>query len=278
MRDPSRQETIVNATAHLRQPDALYKVNFFGPFRVTRNNQPVGEPVWRRNKAKSLLKWFLLNVNGRYSSDQLIKNFWPSASGAPAERNLYVAIHYLRHLLEPDLPPRHESSYIRRNKDNFYWFKVDENWWADIFDVHYHYKEAKEAEQRGELAEAIAHYQQIVEYCRLGFLHEDSYEDVFASYRRYYECIYTEVLDRLMQLYSQAGKADEVLTYAHYALLIDPYSESAIKAIAQAYFRQGNTASAIRELDHFQAFLREDLGIEPGEELLSLRKKIAELE
>jgi len=277
MHEPSRQETIVNVTAHLRRSDALYKVHFFGLFRVLRNDQPLGEPVWRRNKAKSLLKWFLLNINGRYSSDQLIKSFWPNATGAPAERNLYVAIHYLRHLLEPELPPRHESSYIRRNKDNFYWFKVDEDWWADIFDVHYHYKEAKEAEQRDELMKAITHYHQVVEYCRLGFLPEDAYEDIFAPYRRYYECLYTEVLDRLMLLCSQVDRIDDVLTYAHHALLIDPYSESAIRAIAQAYFRQGNTVGAIRELDRFRAFLREDLGVEPGEELLSLRKKIAEL-
>src|SRR5437773_4600551 len=117
MRGPSRQEAIVTATAHLHKSTALYKVHFFGPFRVIRDNQPLGEPVWRRNKAKALLKWFLLNVDGRYSTDQLIKNFWPEATRPSAERNLYVAIHYLRHLLEPNLPPRQESQYLCRTKD-----------------------------------------------------------------------------------------------------------------------------------------------------------------
>src|SRR5581483_5838624 len=127
MHEPSRQETIVNVTAHLRRSDALYKVHFFGLFRVLRDNQPLGEPVWRRNKAKSLLKWFLLNTGRMFSADQLIKSFWPDMTRASAERNFHVSIHYLRHLLEPDLPPRHESTYIRRNKDNLYWFELDEN-------------------------------------------------------------------------------------------------------------------------------------------------------
>src|SRR5437867_11627106 len=112
---------------------AFYKVHFFGPFRVMRGNQPVGEPMWRRNKAKTLLKWFLLNTGRMFSTDQLIAGFWPDMSKASAQRNLHVAIHYLRHLLEPDLPPRRESKYIRCNKDNLYWFERDESWWADIF-------------------------------------------------------------------------------------------------------------------------------------------------
>lgn len=261
-----------------REITPLYTVHFFGPFRVTRHSQPVGEPVWRRNKAKVLLKWFLLNPGRMFSTDQLITCFWPDVPRSSAERNLHVAIHYLRHLLEPDLLPRSESTYIRRNKDNFYWFELDESWWADIFDLYNHYTAAREAEHREEQMVAITHYRQVVAYCSLGFLHEDAYDDTFSPYRRHYERIYTEVLERLMYLYAHIGRVDEVLTYAHHALLVNPYCESAVKAIADAYFSQGNTAGAIRKLDYFQAFLKEDLGLEPGEDILSLRKRIAELE
>lgn len=271
---PARQKAAFADVAHFCVTAPLYRVHFFGPFRVTRDNQPVGEPLWRRNKAKVLLKWFLLNPGRMFSIDQLIECFWPSINRSSARRNLYVAIHHLRHLLEPDLSPRHESTYIRRNKDNFYWFELDETWWADIFDVHHHYTEAKEAEQRGKQTVAITHYRQVVTYCSRGFLHEDAYEDTFSPYRRHFERIYTEVLESLMHFYSQVGRVDEVLTYAHHALLVDPYCESAVKAIAQAYFHQGNAAGAIHELDYFQAFLKKDLGVEPGEDILSLRKSI----
>lgn len=278
--EPARQDAIsMNASyADALTATVLYHVHFFGPFRVLRNGVPIGEPVWRRNKAKALLKWFLLNPGRMVSASQLIKNFWPETDKVSAERNLYVAIHYLRHLLEPDLAPRRESSYIRRNKDNFYWFELDENWWADIFEVQHHYSAAKEAEQRNEIEAAIAHYRQIVAYCEKEFLHEDTYEDAFSSYRRHYERIYTEVLERLMHLHSHTGKPGEALTYAHHALLVDPYCESAVRTIVNAYFRQGNIAGAIHKLDAFQTFLKEDLGVEPGEEMLALRRTIAERE
>ncbi len=278
MQGSIRQEVTPVNIAPLSTLTSFYKVHFFGPFRVIRDNQLVREPVWRRSKAKALLKWFLLNSGRMFSTDQLIECFWPDTSRASAERNLHVAIYYLRHLLEPDLPPHHESKYIRRNGDNLYWIELDETWWADIFDLHYCYTAAQKAEQRGESATAIHYYRQVIAYCRPGFLHEDAYDDTFSPYRRHYERIYTEVLESLMRLSTQAGKVDEVLTYAHHALLVDPYCESAIKAIAYAYIRQGNTAGAIRKLDYFQSFLKEDLGLEPGEEILSLRKRIAELE
>src|SRR5947209_979594 len=110
-------KSLVTTSIPHQKSTTFYKVHFFGAFRVLRDNQPVGEPIWRRNKAKTLLKWFLLNAGRMFSTDQLIAGFWPDMSKTSAERNLHVAIHYLRHLLEPDLPPRHESKYIRRNKD-----------------------------------------------------------------------------------------------------------------------------------------------------------------
>lgn len=273
-----KQEAMPVNITRLRALTPFYRVHFFGPFRVVRDNQLIREPVWRRSKAKALLKWFLLNAGTMFSTDQLIECFWPNTSRPSAERNLHVAIYYLRHLLEPDLLPHHESKYIRRNGNNLYWVELDESWWADVFDLHYYYTAAQKAEQRGDSATAIPYYRKVTEYCSLGFLHEDAYDDTFSPYRRHYERIYTEVLESLMRLSTQAGKVDEVLTYAHHALLVDPYCESAIKAIVHAYIRQGNTAGAIRKLDHFQAFLKEDLGLEPGEEILSLRKRIAGLE
>jgi len=220
----------------------------------------------------------LLNSGRMFSTDQLIEYFWPGTPKSSAERNLYVTIYYLRHLLEPTLPPRHESKYIRRNKDNLYWLELDETWWADIFDLQHYHTAAQEAERRGEAATAINCYRQVVAYCSLGFLQEDAYEDAFSPYRRHYERIYTEVLESLIRLYTQAGKVDEVLNYAHHALLVDPYCESAVTAIAHAYFHQGNIAGAIHKLDNFQAFLKEDLGVDPGENILFLRKRFAELE
>jgi DNA-binding SARP family transcriptional activator len=266
------------ATFYGNESMALYKVYFFGPFRIMSKDQPFNEFVWRRNKARSLLKWFLLNPYRLFSVDQLIALFWPGIERSSGLRNLHVTTNYLRHLLEPELLPYQKSKFIRRNKNNFYWFELDESWWADIFDIQYLLTAATQAEQCGNIVEAIAHYGKIARYCSRSFLPEDAYEDTFAPYRRQYERITTQVLESLIRLCSQCGQFDEVFSYSHQALLIDPYCEVAIKAIVNAYFKQGNITEATRKLDDFQSLLKEDLGLGLSEDILSLKRNFRKRE
>ena len=90
---------------HLSQSHARYKAYFFGSFRITLDERPLGEPAWRRNKAKALLKWFLLNPSELFSLEQLSKLFWPDIAREVAASNVHVTLHYLRHVLEPQAGP-----------------------------------------------------------------------------------------------------------------------------------------------------------------------------
>ncbi len=265
-----------NNFAHASELEAtaVYRAYFFGPFRVIHDSQALGEPVWRRNKAKGLLKWLLLNPGRLFSAAQLIEVFWPGVASVSGSRNLHVTINYLRHLLEPDLLSRQESRFLRRNKNNFYWFETDKCWWADIFALQQHQAAAKEAELCGDTKELIVQYREIVQYCKLGFLSEDAYEDTFSIYRRQYDYLYMQTLENLIHLCSKLCLFDEVFAYAHQALLVDPYCELAIKAIVNAYLQQGNTVGALRRLDDFQRLLKSDLGTGLRGDLLSLRRRL----
>lgn len=259
---------------HPSQSYATYKAYLFGPFRVTQNEQVLGGLNWRRNKAKMLLKWFLLNPGDLFSVEQLAKLLWPGIAKSAASSNLHVTLHYLRHVLEPDLVSGHPSTFIRRNRHNYYWFELNDAWWIDAFDVQYLSASIKEAEKNGEFLRAIALSRQLISYYNQGFLPEDIYEDIFSSYRRQHDYAYTQLLEHLMQLHMQANQFDEALSCALHILSLDPYSEDAIKTIVHIYLQQGNTISAIRQLDNFQRFLKQDLGIEPGEEISLLRTAI----
>ena len=259
---------------HLSQSQARYKAYFFGPFCITLDERPLGEPTWRRNKAKALLKWFLLNPADLFSTEQLGKLFWPDISKEGAASNLHVTLHYLRHVLEPELPLGCPSTFIRRNRHNYYWFDLNDLWWTDMFDVQHLSTTAKEAERRGETARAIALYGQLISYYSLTFLPEDIYEDVFSPYRRQHDYAHAQLLDHLMQLYTQAGLLDDALSCALRILSVDPYSEDAVKTMVHIYLHQGNVTGAIRQLDDFRNSLEQDLGIEPGKEILTLRSSI----
>jgi DNA-binding SARP family transcriptional activator len=258
---------------HEQENAASHRAYFFGPFRLFRGSATY-ELHWRRNKAKSLLKWFILNQGKLFSADQLIDLFWPDMPPESAFKNLYVTIHYLRRLLEPELTSGQQSSFIRRNANNFYWFEMDESWWVDVLSLHHLLDQARELDRRGETMKATFYYQKIVNYCERGFLSEDSYEQCFQIYRQKYDLHFSQALARLIQIYLQQDDLERVLEYSHQALQVDPYCEQAASAIVKAHFLQGNVPKALKQFDNFHSFLQEELGLDPSEEFCLLREMI----
>lgn len=270
--EPNRDPTLPHPRE--REQRARFRVYFFGLFRLLYNNQALEQPVWRRNKAKSLLKWFLLHPGALCSADQLVTLFWPDISPETAYSNLHVTIHYLRRLLEPSLAPGQRSSFVHRHVNNFYQFMLDETWWVDVLEVQELVETGRELDQNGDFSGAAFYYRKVVGYCEKGFLPEDIYEDPFQQDRRHYECLFLQILLRLIEISQQHNVLHEVLDYAYQALYIDPYYEPAVKAIAHVYMEQGNTSVAMRTIDEFQRFLDDEMGIEPGKDILALRDQI----
>lgn len=258
-----------------REQQAVYRAYSFGQFRLFGADKPIKEPVWRRNKAKTLLKWFILNPGKLCSADQFIDLFWPDLPLETAMGNLHVTVHFLRHLLEPSLGPRQESKFIRRQTNNFYWFHMDDSWWTDTSEVQHLFETAKLYDRAEEYLKASYYYRKVVSYCSAGFIPEDINAEWLRPYRQHYEYIYSQVLVRLLHIYQQRNELEEVLEYAYLALELDPYCEPAIKAIIDAYLKQGNVAMARHRLENFHVFLHQELGMRPGKEILALRKKIA---
>lgn len=259
-----------------REATASYRVHFLGPFLVVYDEQVIGEFGWRRSQSKTLLKWFLLHPNTRFSSEQLTELFWPHASCEVAMRNLHVAIHYLRQLLEPERQPHEKSHFIRHSKNHYYWLELDKNWWIDIFDIHRLLAEAKKYDQWDGYTRAIVCYRAIARQLEKGFLQEDIYEHIFNPFRREYEQIYIYSLERLIHIHQELSQYEEVIIYAQQALLSDPYLESAIHAMARSCVRQGLTTKSLNVLDDFHQQLKQELGIDPSPGFFTLRQRIIE--
>ena len=228
----------------------------------------------RRNKARMILKWFLLNPGKLGSADEFIDLFWPEIPLDKALGNFHVTMHYLRHMLEPTLGARQESSFIHRKPNNFYWFTMDENWWIDTGDVEMLLERAREYDLRGDYRKAAYYYRKTAQYYSQGFLPEDESEGWLLPYRNRHKHAYSQVLMRLIQLYTQWNELEEVLEYAYQSMLSDPYSELAIRVIVDVHLQQGNVSIAQRRLESFWNSLYSDLGLRPNKEFHILRERI----
>lgn len=276
MRQRESAQPFTRALIHPREYEyqATYRAYLFGPFRLFCGDQPVGELMQRRNKARMILKWFLLNPGKLGSADEFIDLFWPEISSDKALGNFHVTMHYLRRMLEPALGARQESSFIHRKPNNFYWFQMDENWWMDTSNLEMLLERAREYDIRGDYRRAAYYYRKAATYCSQGLLPEDESEEWLIPYRARHKHTYTQVLMRLIQLYTQWNEFEDVLEYAYQSILSDPYSEIAIQAIVDAHLQQGNITIAQNRLDSFWSSLHSDLGLRPNKEFYRLRERI----
>ena len=151
---------------------------------------------------------------------------------------------------------------------------MNESWWIDTNDLEMLLERAREYDLRGDERRSAYYYRKAAQYYNQGFLPEDESESWLRPYRNRYKQNYLQVLMRLIQIYTQWDELEEILEYAYQAMLIDPYSEKAIRAIVEVHLQQGNIALAQRRLDAFWSSLHTDLGLHPNKELYTLRERM----
>ncbi|MCM2389885.1 AfsR/SARP family transcriptional regulator [Streptomyces albipurpureus] len=258
-----------------REHVATYRAYLFGPFRVFKGEEVLGQRRQRREKALLLLKWFLLNPGKPASMDQLIDLGWQDTAPEKAASGFHVGMHCLRRMLEPDLRPGQESSFIHRSGTNFYRFEANEGWWSDANEVERLFEQARASDAHCDARRACFYYSRVAAYTVRRFLEdEESQQQWLAPYRRQYEGLCSQALIRLIQIHRARGELDEALEYAYEKLRLDPYNELAATTIIEAHLQLGRPTHALRQLSVFLLSLERDLGAAAGSNLLALREKI----
>ncbi|WP_369212140.1 AfsR/SARP family transcriptional regulator [Streptomyces flavofungini] len=258
-----------------REQGATYRAYLFGPFRVFKGTEALGQRRHRREKALLLLKWFLLNPGKPVSMDQLIDIGWQDTAPEKAASGFHVGMHCLRRMLEPDLRPGQESSFIHRSGTSFYRFEPGEGWWSDAHDVERLFEQARAGDAHGDARRACFYYSRVAAYTVRRFLEdEESQQRWLAPYRRQYEGLCSQALIRLIQIHSARGELDEALEYAYEKLRLDPYNELAVGTIIEAHLQLGRPDDALRQLSLFLSSVERDLGAVAGRGLLALRERL----
>ncbi|MFF4214136.1 BTAD domain-containing putative transcriptional regulator [Streptomyces sp. NPDC001796] len=258
-----------------REHEVPYRAYLFGPFRVFKGEEVLGQRRQRREKALLLLKWFLLNPGKPRSMDQLIDLGWPDTTPEKAAGSFHVAMHCLRRMLEPDLHPGEESSFVVRSGANFYRFEAGESWWTDAGEVERLFEQARADDIRGDARRACFYYSRVSAYTVRRFLEdEETRYQWLAPYCRRYQLLCAQALARLIQIHRARGELDESLEYAHQMLRLDPYNELAATTVIETHFQLGRQAHAQHRLCAFLDSLQRDLGAEPSNDLLALQDRI----
>jgi DNA-binding SARP family transcriptional activator/CRP-like cAMP-binding protein len=251
------------------------RVRTFGNFQVFRGETPIQDQDWKARLPKLMLKALITRGASGVPKDLVIDDLWPDASPGSIETQFKVTLHRLRRALEPSMDKSRGSSYVVL-KDNLVSLKKS-LCRTDLEEFLALQKQAKRAEEAGDVGRAILYYNSAIDLYRGDFLAEDLYE-AWAEVKRYeLRVLYIDILYRVAALYEGQGKQKKASEAYKTIIKTDPICEAAYQKLMLIYSNGGMRAEALKVYEDCRKALQREIGVEPGRLTSSIYKKIVDL-
>ncbi|MBA2760053.1 MAG: tetratricopeptide repeat protein [Chloroflexia bacterium] len=250
----------------LDSPTGL-RARLLGPVEIAVDGTPVPHEAWPRRNARLLLMLLLATPGHRIARDVVLEALWPSASLEAATNSLYVAIHTLRRVLEPEVRSGRSSRFVDVTGDAIRLVPGAVSW-VDVT-AFTAALDAREGDRRENLVTALALYTG-------EFLGDDLYLDWAAVRREHLRWRWREAVLEYAALERNAGRPLLAVPALERVLQVDPTDEPAFRALMTAYVDAGRREDAIRQFERCTTLLHQELGVQPSEETLALAKEIRE--
>jgi len=251
------------------------RIRTFGNFQVFRGESRISDRDWKARPPKLLLKALIARGGSGVPKDLITEDLWPEAAADSGESQFKVALHRLRHALEPSMDKSRGSSYVTL-KDNLVSLRKD-ICRTDLEEFLSLQRQGKKAEEAGDKDRALLCYRSAIDLYDGDFLAEDLYE-AWAELRRYQlRTMYIDLLYRTAALYEAQGKSKKASE--HYKMIIktDPVCEAAYQKLMLIYSNGGLRAEALKVYEDCRKTLEREIGVEPGRLTSSIYRRIIEL-
>ncbi|MGI6250409.1 MAG: BTAD domain-containing putative transcriptional regulator [Anaerolineaceae bacterium] len=238
-----------------RVPPPPLEITTLGGWRLKAGGHSIDPRSLRQRRAGELLGLLLISPGRLLLIDQIIDTLWPEKDFNAAQSLLHQATSTLRRALEPDLPEKFSSRYLR----------VDDGSITLVLppDSQVDYETFLSHIRRADWDAALA--------CHPGeFLPEYRYADWAEAHRRWLAQDYQRALLAKARIWLSEKQFLPALDACRKLLAAEPWQEQAALLGMQACIGLGDTAGALRLYRTLEKALHTDLGVEPQPELQTL--------
>jgi DNA-binding SARP family transcriptional activator len=240
-------------------------VRLLGGFCIERTD--VGQAVsdWPRRSAKTLIKLLAIQPGHAMHREQVIDVLWPKVNAESALNSLGKALHVARRALQPALPRRQDSAYLRLT-DGMLALNTE--------------RVGVDADEFEQLAEDALRSREIAAYdaafAAYGgeLLPEDRYESWCYERRNTVEELHLRLLLGMAEVFERRGSYSEAAERLRDVLQQDPSREAVHRQLMRLYVWMGAPDQAIRQFHSCEAILRQELDLPPQPETISLFDEI----
>ncbi len=240
-----------------------------GPTRLAVGERIIADEKWPRRTARSLLLLVLASPGHRLPRDRILDLLWPEASPETALKALYVALHSLRRVLEPDLTAGRSSAYIETTGD-IIGLRPEANVWVDVD----HFEEILGQAGTGARAEGAEKLREGLALYGGDLLADEPYADWPVAPRERLRALWRRAVLDLAAIEIETGRPRAAVPELAALLAVDPVDEAAHRALMRGYAADGARDEALRQYDRCVQALAAELGAEPAAETRALASEI----
>jgi DNA-binding SARP family transcriptional activator len=229
-------------------------------------------PELRRERVRSLLG--LLVVRRSVRRAEAAGVLWPRLGNDQALGNLRVTLTHLLKLIEPGRE-KHAPSYFIQQEHERLTLRDDPSLHVDAWEFEAAAAEAEELDRSGAPSLALEAHIRAVESWRGELLADLEAADWLEFDRVRLGTLFVRSALRAGELLAARRELGHAAVMAQRAVAADPWAEAAYRLLATIELERGDRSSARRVLDHLARVLRQ-LGVDPGPETVSLRRRCLE--
>ncbi|GAB2515401.1 AfsR/SARP family transcriptional regulator [Nocardia heshunensis] len=243
-------------------------VNTLGVLDIQLHGKPVLR--WPAGRSRSLFLYLLLHRNQRVTTDRLYDALWPETARRPGGSSLKVACHGVRQALGA---VRDESGPIRLRYHEFgYVLEIDEVRF-DADDFIRLVQSGSHAAKAGNCWIARRDLTGAMQLYRGDYLESDT-ADWAISYREYLKSMALCALQELQRIAEDEDDIAQVISLCVRIIDLDQYHEPSYQKLMALHGERGELERAYSWFRLCAERLRENLGVEPSVETVSLFRRI----
>lgn len=257
-------ETLMGYLADVLPPPL--RIETLGQFSIWKGRYRLADASFNRRKSGELLRFLLLQNNRAAGRELIIEALWPEAASDNPSNLLNQATSNLRHALEPHLPDKFPSRYLKVEGELISLrlppgSSVDFEHFERVLPI------AIQTHSAERLQEALKLY--------AGELFPaDRYADWSEEKRQELKDLWQRGMLALAKIYLDNGQNYLAINCCRQVLHSDPWNEEAALMGMQAYIGLNDIPHALQVYQALEKTLREDLDTIPGADLRTLAEKI----
>ncbi|HEX9014457.1 MAG TPA: BTAD domain-containing putative transcriptional regulator [Chloroflexota bacterium] len=207
-----------------------------------------------RRKVLALLCFLLTRQDMSATRDQVLDALWPELPPDLALNSLNQTAYFLRRVFEPGFQDDLSPGYLHHTPDLV---------WLDNELITSRSRQCASVLARLPPTPSPQEIEMLVAEYRGRFAMDFAYEDWAAGYRDALHAAYLEAVEQAIVDDTNAGYFDRAIGVARRSLAVDPDAEHLELGLLRLYRRTGAHAAAAEQYEHYAAYLRNELGIEP---------------